>query len=325
MSKVIIGVDLGGTNVKTAIVSTEKKIIAKESRPTDAADGPGAVMDVMEAAVRDLLAANGLTTDNVLAAGFGAPGPMNWQTGVVFSPPNLPGWKNVPLAADMQKRLGIPCYVDNDANVACYGEYWLGAGQGAECVVVFTLGTGVGGGIVVFGKLLRGIDGTAAELGHLTVLRDGRRCGCGAKGCLEAYASVTGMVRTALDGWDSADTALKAMCGGDTEKLDGKLIHEAAAAGDPYARYVFDETATWIGIGAASMVNMLNPERIILCGGMIAAGDMLFDKVRAVVRENAFEVPAKRCQILPAGLGADSGVIGCAGCALARYEEEHRA
>ena len=169
MSKVIIGVDLGGTFVKTAIVSTEKKIIAKASRPSDAEGGPKAVMDAMEASVRDLLEENGLAMDNVLAAGFGAPGPMNWKTGIVFSPPNLPGWKNVPLAAKMTKRLGVPCYVDNDANVACYGEYWLGAGQGAESVVVFTLGTGVGGGIVVFGQLLRGIDGTAAELGHLKV------------------------------------------------------------------------------------------------------------------------------------------------------------
>jgi glucokinase len=262
--------------------------------------------------------------ESVLAAGFGAPGPMNWQTGIVYSPPNLPGWKNVPLAAEMTKRMGMPCYVDNDANVACYGEYWLGAGQGAESVVVFTLGTGVGGGVVVFGRLLRGIDGTAAELGHLKVMRDGRMCGCGSKGCLEAYASVTGMVRTATENWAQADTVLKTMTGDDPEKLDGKIIYEAAAAGDPYAAWVFDETATWIGLGAASMVNMLNPERIILCGGMIAAGDMLFGKVREVVKANAFEVPVKRCEILPAGLGGDSGVIGCAGCALARWQEDNR-
>ena len=324
MSKVIIGVDLGGTFVKTAIVSTERKIIAKASRPSDADGGPKAVMDAMEASVRDLLAENGLTMDNVLAAGFGAPGPMNWQTGIVYSPPNLPGWKDVPLAADMSKRLGVPCYVDNDANVACYGEFWMGAGHGAESVVVFTLGTGVGGGVVVFGQLLRGIDGTAAELGHIKVMRDGRMCGCGSKGCLEAYASVTGMVRTAEEKWAEAETALKAMTGGDTEMLDGKIIYEAAVAGDAYAQWVFDETATWIGLGAASMVNMLNPERIILCGGMIAAGDMLFDKVREVVKANAFEVPVKRCQILPAGLGGDSGVIGCAGCALARWQEDNR-
>ena len=195
MSKVIIGVDLGGTNIKTALVTEDRELLAKESRPTQATDGPEAVMDIMAASVRDLLQANGIAKEQVLAAGFGAPGPMNWQTGIVYSPPNLPGWKNVALADEMKRRLGVPCYVDNDANVACYGEYWMGAGKGVESIVVFTLGTGVGGGIVVFGELLRGIDGTAAELGHIKVQRDGRLCGCGAKGCLEAYASVTGMVR----------------------------------------------------------------------------------------------------------------------------------
>lgn len=323
MSNVIIGVDLGGTNVKTAIVSEDRKIIAKESRPTGASDGPGAIMDLMAESVFDLMRVNGLEMSQALAAGFGAPGPMNWQTGIVYSPPNLAGWKNVPLAAEMTKRLGVPCYVDNDANVACYGEYWLGAGQGAESIVVFTLGTGVGGGIVVFGRLLRGIDGTAAELGHITVQRDGRLCGCGARGCLEAYASVTGMTRTATEGWEAAETTLKHLSGGDPEALTGKMIYEAAAAGDQYALHVFHETAVWLGLGAASMVNALNPERIVLCGGMINAGDMLFDTVRETVMANAFEVPAKRCQILPAGLGSDSGVIGCAGCALARYQEEH--
>jgi len=325
VSEVIIGVDLGGTNVKTAIVSTDKKVLAKDSRPTNAEGGPEAVMEVMEQAVRELLAQGGLSKDNVLAAGFGAPGPMNWQTGVVFSPPNLPGWKNVPLAEAMHKRLGIPCYVDNDANVACFGEYWLGAGQGTENMAVLTLGTGVGGGIVVFGQLLRGIDGTAAELGHLKVQRGGRMCGCGSRGCLEAYASVTGMVRTAQEGLtEGVSSALRDLCGNDLAQLTGKMISDAAAQGDAYAKKVFLDTATWLGLGIASLVNMLNPEKIVLCGGMIAAGEMLFQPVRETVMANAFEVPAKRCQIVAAGLGADSGVLGCAGCALARYQEASR-
>jgi glucokinase len=325
VSEVIIGVDLGGTNVKTAIVSTERKVLAKDSRPTNAEGGPEAVMHVMEQSIRELLATEGVPMNKVLAAGFGAPGPMNWQTGVVYSPPNLPGWKNVPLASAMEKRLGIPCYVDNDANVACFGEYWLGAGQGAENMAVLTLGTGVGGGIVVFGQLLRGIDGTAAELGHLKVQRDGRMCGCGSRGCLEAYASVTGMVRTAVEGLNNgAASVLRQTCGGDFDAITGKMIADAAAGGDVFAKEVFLDTATWLGLGIASLVNMLNPEKIVLCGGMIAAGEMLFQPVRETMLANAFEVPGKRCQILPAGLGADSGVIGCAGCALARYQETRR-
>ena len=324
MTKVIIGVDLGGTNVKTAIVSEDRKVLSKDARPTHADEGPVAVFEAMEASARDAMQAADVTQADVLAAGFGAPGPMNWQTGVVFSPPNLPGWKDVPLADEMSKRLGVPCYVDNDANVACFGEYWLGAGQGTESMIVLTLGTGVGGGIVVLGQLLRGIDGTAAELGHLKVQRDGRTCGCGNQGCLEAYASVTGMVKTATENLaQHADSKLHALCGGDASAITGKMISGAAADGDAFAQWVFKETATWLGIGIGSLINMQNPEKVVLCGGMIAAGDLLFTPVRETALANCFEVPGKRCQIVPAGLGEDAGVIGSAGCALDRYQREH--
>ncbi len=321
MSKVVVGIDLGGTNIKTALVSTEKKVLSKNSRPSNADKGPDAVMDAMAEAVEDLMKETGTARADVLACGIGAPGPMNWQTGVVYSPPNLPGWENVPLAQLMYQRLSIPCFVDNDANVACYGEYWLGAGQGTQSMAVFTLGTGVGGGIVVFGELLRGIDGTAAELGHLKVQRDGRRCGCGGLGCLEAYASVTGMVRTAQEHLDeNPDSLLYKQFHDQPDNITGKDLTDAANKGDAFACWVHEETATWLGLGIASLINLQNPERIVLCGGMIAAGDLLFDPVRRVARENAFPVPAKRCEIVPAGLGSDSGVIGAAGCAWTRLE-----
>jgi len=322
VSELIIGVDLGGTNAKTAVVTRDRRVLAKDSRPTEAEGGPEAVMRVMVESIDAALKQAGATRSDVLAAGFGAPGPMNWQTGVVFSPPNLPGWKDVPLAAQMQKRLGFPCFIDNDANVACYGEFWLGAGQGADSIVLLTLGTGVGGGIVVFGQLLRGIDGTAGEIGHLKVMRDGRMCGCGSRGCLEAYGSVTGMVRTAVEGINEGrKTSLLKMAGGDVSKITGKMISEALAAGDEFAGWVMKETATWLGLGISSLVNLLNPEKVILSGGMIAAGEALFEPIRATVKANSFEVPARRAQILAAGLGADSGVIGAAGVALARYQQ----
>jgi len=320
MAKVIVGVDLGGTFVKTAIVSEERTVLAKDSRPTGADAGPDHVMAVMASAVQDLLKQSGLSSSDVIAVGFGAPGPMNWQTGVVYSPPNLPGWSNVPLADAMSMRLGgVPCFVDNDANCACYGEFWMGAGRGTESMVVLTLGTGVGGGVVVFGKLLRGIDGTAGELGHLKVQRDGRPCGCKGRGCLESYASVSGMVRTALDALEQGQTSvLREMCGEDSNNLTGKMIFDAAQQGDSVARWVFEETATWLGLGISSIVNYQNPEKVVLCGGMIAAGDLLFDPVYRTMRANSFEVPGRRCEIVPAGLGSDSGVLGAAGCAFAR-------
>jgi glucokinase len=320
-SRVIVGVDLGGTNVKTAMVSWDKQVLAKDSRPTNAEGGPEAVMDAIESSVRDLLAQSDLAPEQVMAVGIGAPGPMDWRSGVVFSPPNLPGWKNVPLAEIMRTRLGVPCYVENDANVACYGEFWLGAGQGTQNMALLTLGTGVGGGVVVFGMLLRGEDGTAAELGHLKMQRDGRPCGCGSRGCLEAYGSVTGMVRTAIEGLSAGrKSVLRDQCGDSFGGLTGKMISDAAAQGDEFALWVVEETATWLGLGISSIINYQNPEKVVLCGGMIAAGDMLLNPIRKVAFENSFEVPARRCEIVLAGLGSDSGVLGAAGCALSRFE-----
>ncbi|GMW02475.1 MAG: sugar kinase [Candidatus Hydrogenedentota bacterium] len=324
MSKGVIGIDLGGTNVKAALVSVDGQVLEKVSLPTHADEGLEKVLSVMQGSVENLLQKTGVSRADVLAMGIGAPGPMNWQTGVVYSPPNLPGWKDVPLADLMAERTGIKTYVDNDANVACWGEFWLGAGRNVHSMCALTLGTGLGGGIVVFGKLLRGIDGTAAEIGHLCVQRDGRECGCGAKGCIEQYASVTGMVRTAVEGLKAGrQSRLTGMCGGDPNAITGKLISDAHAAGDEFAGWVLHETGVWLGTACASLINLLNPEMIVLCGGGIAAGEPLFKPTRETALAQSFEVPGRRCQIVPAGLGNDAGVIGCAGCALERYREEN--
>lgn len=323
MNLVLAGIDLGGTNVKTAIVARNGDLLGKDSRPTHADEGLDSVLDTMVESYEAAMENAGADPSDVLAVGIGAPGPMNWRTGVVFSPPNLPGWENVPLADLMRERLRVPTYVDNDANVACWGEFWSGAGREVDSLVCLTLGTGIGGGVVVFGKLLRGPDGTAGEIGHMNVCRDGRQCNCGAKGCLEAYASATGMVRTAIEGIEAGrQTILTQLCNNDLDRIDGRMISDAIARGDQFAAWVMRETAVWIGTGVASLVNILNPEMVVLCGGMIAAGDVLFDPIRETTKAQAFDVPAARAVIVPAGLGADSGVIGAAGCALQRYEEE---
>ncbi|MCC6794307.1 MAG: ROK family glucokinase [Candidatus Hydrogenedentes bacterium] len=323
MKLVVAGIDLGGTNVKTAIVGRNGALIAKDSRPTEAEDGLETVLDNMSASLEAAMEEAKADPSDLVAIGIGAPGPMNWRTGVVYSPPNLPGWDNVPLADLMRERHGAPTYVDNDANVACWGEFWSGAGREVDSMVCLTLGTGVGGGIVVHGRLLRGPDGTAGEIGHLCVARDGRQCNCGSKGCLEQYASVTGMVRTALEGIEHGQrTILTDMCGGDVERIDGKMISDAHARGDEFAGWVIKETGIWLGTAVGSLINLLNPEMVVFCGGMIAAGETLFAPIRETAKVQSFEVPYKRTVIVPAGLGADSGVIGAAGCALQRYEEE---
>lgn len=321
MAEVLLGVDLGGTHIKTAVVSRDKRVLGEDERATRANAGLEPVLDVMVASVEAALDSAGLARGDVLAAGIGAPGPMDWRTGVVFSPPNLPGWKDVPLGALMTERLGVPCFVDNDANLACYGEFWLGAGRGAQNMCLLTLGTGVGGGIVVNGRLVRGIDGTAAEIGHIIVQRDGRRCGCGAHGCLEAYGSVTGMLQTAIEGIERGEkSTLTDAYGEDLDVLTGEIISDEAYGGDAFARWVIQETGTWLGVGIASLINLLNPEKVVLAGGMVKAGPLLLDAIWERAEQDAFDVPAKRADIVTAELGENSGVIGAAGVALERLE-----
>lgn len=320
MIRTVLGIDLGGTGVKTALVSEDRKVLAQDTRATEAGEGQDVVVGNMVASAEAVIAASGVSRKDIIAAGVGAPGPLNWETGIVYSPPNLPGWKDVPLAGLMQDRLGIPCFLENDANAACYGEFWMGAGQGCETMCLLTLGTGVGGGVVTFGKLLRGIDGTAGEIGHMKVQGEGgRACGCGATGCLESYGSVTGMVLTAREGLDSgATSSLGDLCGGDYSVLTGKMISEAAEAGDVFAGDVIEETARWLGIGISSLINVFNPEKVVLCGGMTATGERLLGPLRDTARSQAFDVPARRVEIVAGTLGNDSGVLGCAGVALER-------
>jgi len=323
MSEFVVGIDLGGTNIKTALVDTQGQIVVQESRPTDAGAGPEAIMDAMQAAMDAVIAQAGTDKGQVATVGIGVPGPMNWQTGIVYSPPNLEGWKDVHLADGMKARLGIPVFVDNDANVACYGEFWSGAGKGCDTMVLMTLGTGVGGGIVVHGKLLRGIDGTAAEIGHMQLMRDGRRHPFGFTGTLEAYASVTGLKRTAREAIEGGrESILTERCGGDLDNLTGKMISEAIAEGDEVAAWSMRETGIWLGLASATLINLLNPEKILFSGGMIAAGDILFDTIRETAKKQSFEVPYKRCVIETAALGEDAGVIGAAGCAWERFQAE---
>jgi glucokinase len=314
MSQLLLGIDLGGTNIKTALVNDEKQILAKESRPTNAQDGVEAVLDQMAEAARAVAKEFGLPLEDIAAACIGAPGPLSQEKGVVYSPPNLPGWKDVPLADHMSHRLGIPCIIENDANAACYGEFWMGAGQGSQTMVLLTLGTGVGGGIITNGKLLRGVDGTAGEIGHMKVQGvGGRTCGCGATGCLEAYASVTGMLQTAREGLESG---VASMLSGSGDTLTGETIAVAAAGGDEFATDVMNTTARWLGIGISSLINLFNPEKVVLAGGMANAGEHFYSTLRKTAASQSFEVPANTAQIVRSTLGNDAGVLGCAGIAL---------
>ncbi len=319
---ILIGIDLGGTNLKTIAVDRERRILAKRSVPTRALLGPERVIeDILEEANNVLHAAHGKWSD-VLTIGVGAPGLLDWKTGFVHTLTNLPGWDNVPLGEMLCEGFnGVPSFIENDANAACFGEYWMGAGQGTKDMVLLTLGTGVGGGIVLGGQLLRGKDGTAGELGHVIVQRDGRMCYCGARGCLEPFGSVLGMIRTAVD-WmgEVRETSLIDACRAEISNITGQMISECADQGDAFCDEVIRETGYWIGTGIVGIINTLNPEKVVLTGGMIAAGDRLLNAVRETALSQAFDVPAEGTEILYGTLGSDAGAIGAAALALSRLE-----
>jgi len=312
---VLIGIDLGGTNIKFGLVADDGRLVKSESRPTLVEKGPEDIISRMAETARRLIEGS---SEKVAAIGVGSPGPLDSRTGVVTYTPNLK-WKNVPLGGMMREKLGMDAvYVENDANAAAWGEFWAGAGRGAASMVMITLGTGVGGGVIIDGKLLRGIDETAGHIGHIVIDSEGPMCGCGNRGCLEAYASATALVRRALEALRAKRSG--ALAGLSEKDLSAKRIAQEAARGDALARNLVEETGRYLGVALADVANVLNPELAVIGGGLAGAGELLLGPAREEMRARALKPPAQRLKIVPAGLGDNSGVIGAAGCAKIRSE-----
>ncbi len=231
----VVGIDLGGTNIKFGLMNTSGQIVCKLSIPTEGQGGPDHVIQRMCDGTLEVISKAGLAKDRVLAVGIGAPGAMSHKLGMIIAPPNLPGWSNVPLRDRIAAGTGIPANLENDANAAAYGEFWAGGGRGTQDMVLFTLGTGIGGGIIIEGKLLRGYFDNGAELGHMIVVPNGRLCGCGQHGCVEAYASAHFTAVRAVEAVKAGEKSVL------KERLDKGLpvetphVVEAAKAGDALA------------------------------------------------------------------------------------------
>lgn len=299
-----IGLDLGGTALKAGAVSPRGRLLAWREELVDD-QAPRAVAARMARVVRSL---QGKAGGRLRGVGVGVPGPIDVARGVVTSAPNMPGWRDVPIARWVARATGVPAVIENDANAAALGECWVGAGRGRRSVVLYTLGTGIGGGIVLDGKLWHGAKGGAGELGHVPVEPDGRRCPCGARGCIEAYASARAVVKR----FRELRAVRRSRIGG----RDAKEICDAARKGDPLARSVVQEAGRYLGLAVAGVVNTLNPEVVILGGGMSAAGGVILSPVRAAVRAHALPLMRKGLRIVSARLGNAAGAIGAAGCAL---------
>lgn len=297
----VIGMDLGGTNLRVAAIDRSGRVEALHREESAAREGPDLLIERIIGAVRLVAARVGSGGGTVRGVMLGAPGIIAAATGVVLSSPNLPGWRDVPLRDLVATALGLTVRLENDANAAAYGEYWRGAGQGSASMVLLTLGTGVGGGLVLGGGLWRGADGTAGEIGHITIDPAGRTCRCGNAGCLETYASATAIVDRyrELSGAEEAVTA--------------DLVHARALEGDANARQAFREGGRALGICFATLVNLLNPERIVIGGGVLPAWDLFMPQAEQELRRRAFAAPAARVGFARAALGDLAGVTGAGG------------
>lgn len=247
---------------------------------------------------------------SVVGAGIGSPGPLDTKSGVVLTTPNL-GWRDFPLRDRVSEALGVTATLDNDANCAIFGEWWQGAARGAQHVIGLTIGTGIGGGIVIDGHIYHGTSDIAGEFGHMTIDPSGRRCGCGNYGCLEAYASGPAIAKRAVEGIEAGETSqLPTYVDGNLQAITAQVVYEAAHAGDEYALEVVTETARVLGAGIASLINIFNPEVVVICGGVTLAGERLFTPLEKEVKRRAFRHAVDVCRIVPGALPGTAGVYG---------------
>jgi len=260
--------------------------------------------------IAEVMKDTGAARSDFLGVGLGAPGPLDREKGIVIVAPNL-GWRNFPLRDRIASAVNLPATLDNDANCATVGEWWCGAARGGRNVVGLTIGTGIGGGLILNGDLYHGSSDVAGEIGHTTIDSTGRRCTCGNYGCLEAYASgpaIAERAREALGG--DEDSMLPRMVGGDLQKITARTVYDASLRGDETAREVVRDTARFLGTGLANLLNIVNPDVVVLAGGVTEAGDALFEPLRAEVKRRAFRPAVEACRIVPGILGGSAGVVG---------------
>ncbi len=321
MSSWVVGVDIGGTNVVVGLIPTAGgHPVSIRNRATASLGSQdevvGHVGRMIEEVIEQGVANGGGSRADVVGIGIGTPGPLDLDRGVVLDAFNL-GWRDFPLRDRLAEATGLATSLDNDANCATWGEYWLGAGRGARTLVGVTLGTGIGGGVILDGRLVHGASASAGEVGHMTIDFTGRRCKCGNYGCLEAYASGPNIAARAREGVEAgAESILLELAGGELERITAVTVYEALLQGDTYALEVMTETAKILGAGVANLVNVLNPDVVVIVGGVTRAGEHLFAPLRSEVRRRAFRTAERVCRIVPGDLPETAGVIGAAGLFL---------
>lgn len=311
----ILGIDVGGTNLVAGCVSADgSRLVGLLSEPTRAEEGADGVVGRLVALARRSMDALGRAVPGaaVSGVGVGSPGPLDTRKGLVLLTPNL-GWVDFPLRDRVGAALHLPATLDNDANCAILGEHWQGAARGTRQAVGMTIGTGIGGGLILDGRLFHGASDCAGEIGHTTIEVNGRKCACGNYGCLEAYASGPAIARRAVEAVErGAESSLRELVDRGPGAVTAQAVYEAATAGDGLAREVVQDTARILGAAIANLVNVFNPEVVVVCGGVTLAGESLFAPLRREVVRRAFRPAVEVCRIVPGALTGSAGVYGAA-------------
>jgi glucokinase len=313
MSQFLIGMDVGGTRIKAALFTPELTPVQEIVLPTEAIQGPKHVIHRMKESANTLIHSNALAAEQIQGMGIGFPGLLDPQSGVSFFSPNLPGWEKIALVSVLAKEYSFPLFLENDVRMNLYGEWCYGAGKGLTNLVLVTLGTGLGAAILNEGKIMYGTTWSAGEIGHMMLHRGGRPCRCGSSGCLGRYVSAVGMIQTLRERLQQQQTSIiQEWVANDETRIEAHMISQAYDLGDRLAQEVMQETGELLGLGLKNAINLLNPQCIIIGGGLAAAGERLLAPTRATVAQHALKIASRTCTIVQAELGWRAGMIGAA-------------
>lgn len=307
--------DLGGTNIKAGLVDIKKgEVLLSESTPAIAHQGSDAVLKRMADLIQELIQKSGIAKAHIKGLGVSAPGMLDLEKGISLFLTNLPGkWRNVPMSDILQGYLELPVSILNDARAITLGEFTFGAGRGVDSMACLAIGTGIGGGLVIDGKLVLGISGMAGEIGHHTIDIHGVRCGCGNYGCLETYATgpaIASMAERAVR--QGMTTSIGKLVDHDLNQITSKVVAQAANEGDEIAKEIWQRAGSALGTGIANVLTIIGPRRVVLCGGVANAGELLLDPIRRTIEKRVFLMPKEQVEIVLGELGKEAGILGMA-------------
>ena len=316
--KIVVGIDVGGTSIKGAAVMENGVILDRFTFPTNKEEKPEEIVGRICEEIKAHMSAKHY---GAVGCGIGIPGLINSKDGIVTSSANLPTWEGFNIQKFVSEQIGLPVKITNDANAAALGEAHFGAGKKYENLLMITLGTGVGGGVIINKKIYDGNEGKGAELGHMVIAVNGRECGCGRKGCFEAYASASGLIASTIEAMEAHPDSKLHEAAKETGKVDARTAFLAEKMGDKVAKEVVDEYIMYLGEGLLNFCNIFRPEAIILSGGVANEGENLFSRVKKYFKDHDYGYKqAPKVEVLPSELGYDSGIIGAASLIL--FDEE---